>query len=106
MYQCPCGPQMITDGPFQRRPAWQALHRQLRVPEHELDRFGVLRLPVLGGQPEALLEPDDVGVRGQIPLQLRVEQPGMAQRGTIRLLPEVPGEELGGQGERTFAGLR
>lgn len=37
-------PQMVPDGPFQRGPPGQIGHRKVRVPEHELNRFGVGRL--------------------------------------------------------------
>lgn len=53
-------PQMVPDGPFQRRPPRQPARPQLPLAEHEPDRFVVRGLSRLVRDPEAFLEADNV----------------------------------------------
>lgn len=78
---------------------WQFVERKLRIAEDEADGHRVVRGRLLALAVEAVLEANDVGVGRQVPLELRVEQPGVADGDLVALVGIVAGEELPGHGE-------
>lgn len=99
----PARAQMIDHRALHTVAPRQFVERELRITEDEADGHRVVRGPLLVHQVEAVLEANDVGVGLQIALELRVEQPGVADGCPVALLGVVAGEELPRQGERTVA---